>query len=158
MFLMFLLHFFGLPSDAPYYCSYCSFFEKPCDLIRAHLVAKIGKRSNGCPHWSACGDTFFFLANLSFQRQFWPNWWTGISVLWSIITVQSINWAEIMFQSLNLAKIIKFTYYCPGNCRFWPKFWPNQLLLSLSAQKCQLFIPMVYIMLCFESVGQVSYL
>ena len=52
-----------------------------------------------------------------------------------------------MFKSFNLAKIAN----CGQNSA---KFWPNGLLLSsLSAQKCQLFIPVVYIMLCEQKFG-----
>ena len=77
----------------------------------------------------------------------------------SIMALQSINWTEITFKSLKIwpklsnSPIIThiLAKIRPNSANFWPN---GVLLLSLSAQKCQLFFPMVYRMLC-ESLESV---
>ena len=61
-----------------------------------------------------------------------------------------------MLKSLNLAKIVKFTYYCPHNRQNLAKILAQwTVVVVIISSKCQLFIPMVYIMLCesLEFVG-----
>ena len=62
-----------------------------------------------------------------------------------------------MLKSLNLAKIVKFTYYHLHNLRSLAEIsaqWIVVVVVIISS-KCQLFIPMAYIMLCesLEFVG-----
>ena len=52
-------------------------------------------------------------------------------------------------KSLNLAKIVKFTYYRPRNCQNLAQISAQwTVVVFIISSKCQLFIPMAYIMLC----------
>ena len=54
-----------------------------------------------------------------------------------------------MLKSLNLAKIVKFTYNRPRNCQNLAKISAQwTVVVVIISLKCQLFIPMAYIMLC----------
>ena len=58
------------------------------------------------------------------------NLWTGISVLSSIMTFQSINWAEITFKSLNLmiqCHMFPLVSIGGSHCFFF-QFWPPRAL------------------------------
>ena len=59
-------------------------------------------------------------------------------------------------ENLNLAKIVKFTYCHPHNHQNLAKISAQwTVVVIIISSKCQLFIPMAYIMLCesLEFVG-----
>ena len=59
-------------------------------------------------------------------------------------------------EKLKLAEIVKFTYYCPCNHQNSAKISAQwTVVVIIISSKCQLFIPMAYIMLCesLEFVG-----